>query len=295
MSAILTYTATGRDNGKTVETICKREFNISSSLLTFLKLNGRLKINEKICRSVDIISPCDVLTVDVSENEASSHIVSSKMDIDIVYEDDYIIAINKPRNLCVHPSIGNFDNTLANGVMYYLREKGENYNFHAVNRIDKDTSGLCIIAKNRFSHGVLSEQIKSKKFKRKYMAIIEGTPYNKNGIIDKPIRRESESIIKRIVAPDGQRAVTYYTVLKSGKVYSLVDIFLETGRTHQIRVHFSDMGHPLLGDWLYGNEDKARFCGHLLHAYYAEFYHPATKNLMKLNLPLPPDMENIID
>lgn len=291
MSAILKYTTTTADDGKTVETICKKEFNISSGLLTFLKLNGKLRINGEICRSVDILSPSDVLTIDVSENEASSHIVSTKMDIDIVYEDDYILIVNKPRNLCVHPSMKNFDNTLANGVMYYLRAKGENYNFHAVNRIDKNTSGLCIIAKNRFAHGILSEQIKAGVFERKYMAIIKGCPHAKSGTIDKPIRREKESIIKRIVAPDGQRAITHYTVLKTNEKYSLVDIVLETGRTHQIRVHFADVGYPLVGDWLYGSEDKEHFSGHLLHAYFAKFLHPVTKETIKISLPLPFDME----
>lgn len=291
MSTILTYTATENDSNKTVEVICKREFGISSGLMTFLKFNARLKINGEVCRSVDTLLAYDVLTVDVSENEAAPNIICTRLDLDIVYEDDYIIIINKPRNLCVHPSMKNFDNTLANGVMYYLREKGENYNFHAVNRIDKDTSGLCVIAKNRFAHGVLSEQIKSKKFNRRYMAIIEGIPQNISGVIDKPIRREAESIIKRTVAPDGQKAITHYSVLKTDGKHSLVDINLETGRTHQIRVHFSDMGHPLVGDWLYGNEDKERYMGHLLHAYYAKFYHPATKELMEFSVPLPEDMK----
>ncbi len=291
MSTILTYTATENDDGKTAENICKLEFGISSGLMTFLKLNGRLKINDKICRSIDTLSVNDILTADVSEDETSPNIVSTKLDLDIVYEDDYIIIINKPRNLCVHPSIRNFDNTLANGIMHYFRENGKNYCFHAVNRIDKDTSGLCVIAKNRFAHGVLSEQIKSKKFSRKYMAVIEGIPQNKSGVIDKPIRRENESIIKRAVAPDGQSAITHYTVLKTDGKNSLVDISLETGRTHQIRVHFSDMGHPLVGDWLYGTEDKEHYQGHLLHAYYARFYHPAAKELMEFSIPLPADMK----
>ena len=294
--AILKYTGLSEDKGKTVETVWKRKFDISSSLFTSLKLTGKLRLNGEICRSVDIVSEGDILTADVTEKENSENIVPADMGIDIIYEDEFIMVINKPRGISVHPSMGNFCNTLANGVINYWAQNGEMHKFHAVNRIDKDTSGICVIAKNRFAHGVLSKQMKTKQFRRRYMALVNGILPQKTGTIDKPIMRESESIIKRIVSPEGKTAVTHYEVIAEYAGYSLVDIYLETGRTHQIRVHFSDMGHPLIGDWLYGNGDNERDIakGHLLHAYYAELYHPYTKKLMCFDVHIPNDMEKLI-
>lgn len=291
MDAVLKIVVSALDSGKTVEMLWKKKYGISSGLFVKLKLGGRLCINGEVCRSIDTVAEGDVLTADVSENEASENIVPADIKLDIVYEDEYIIVINKPRKLCVHPSIANYDCTLANGLVKYWQENGEMHKFHAVNRIDKDTSGICVIAKNRFAHGVLSEQMRSMKFKRKYRAILKGCPEEKSGIIDLPIKRVENSVIKREVSPDGKRAVTHYEIIKNRGGYSLAEIFLETGRTHQIRVHFSHLGCPLVGDWLYGDDSADDASGQLLHAYYAEFFHPATGKKMEFSLPLPSDME----
>lgn len=296
MNTLLKYTAASSDEGKTVETVWRRKFSISSTLFKDLKSGGKIKKNGEICRSVDIVSKSDILTADVSENAASESIVPVDIPLDIIYEDDFLMVINKPRNMSVHPSQGNRDNTLANGVIFHWQKNNEMHKFHAVNRIDKDTSGICVVAKNRFAHGVLSKQIKCKEFRRRYMAMVHGILADKSGTIDKPIKRDSGSVIKRVTSPDGKAAVTHYKVIEEYENVSLVEIYLETGRTHQIRVHFSDMGHPLIGDWLYGNGDNERDIakGHLLHAYYAEFYHPLTNELMKFDLPMPEDM-NLFD
>lgn len=292
--AILKYQAAHDDFGVSVEKILKNEFDISSTLFKSLKINKKIYINGVPCRSIDTVQADDIITADVSEFERSENIIAKEISINILYEDDFILVVNKSRNMSVHPSIGNYDNTLANGVIYHWDIQNEMHKFHAVNRIDKDTSGLCIIAKNRFAHGALCKQMKDGRFNRKYMAVIHGIPKDR-GTINEPIKREEEGIIKRIVAPDGKAAVTHYNILKSNNNLSLAEIRLETGRTHQIRVHFSHIGHPLVGDWLYGNGDNEReFAkGHLLHAYYAEFYHPANKKYMKfdVSLPLPDDME----
>lgn len=295
MGAVLEYTAAFEDTGKSVETVWKQKFGISAGLFVNLKLNGKLKLNGNICRSIDTVSQNDILTADVTENEVSENIVPADIPIDIIYEDDFIAVINKPRRMSVHPSIGHFEDTLANALMYHWQKRGEMHKFHAVNRIDKDTSGVCVVAKNRFSHGILSAEMKNGDFTRKYYAAVHGAMSEKSGTIDIPIKREQESVIKRIASPDGKRAVTHYKVVQETDKYTLVEVYLETGRTHQIRVHFSYLGHPLIGDWLYGDKeaDKSFEEAQLLHAYNAEFYHPATKEFMKFDIPLPPDMSNI--
>lgn len=287
-SAILKYNVCEKDVGKTVEIICKKEFQMSSKLLTKLKLDGKIYINGNVARSVDKVNINDIVIADVYEEDKSENIVPKNIELDIVYEDEFVLIVNKPRNMSIHPSIGNFDNTLANGVINHYIKNGEIHKFHSVNRIDKDTSGICVIAKNQFSHGVLSNQMKEKKFKRKYMAIVKGTLEDKEGIIDLPIARDENSAIKRIVNENGKNAVTCYKVLKEKNGLSLLDIHLKTGRTHQIRVHFSHIGNPLLNDWLY--DDEVKDGQHLLHSYYVEFYHPKTKEYLKFNIPLPDDM-----
>ncbi|MBR2916475.1 MAG: RluA family pseudouridine synthase, partial [Clostridia bacterium] len=191
--AILKYVVPNCDNGKTIEKICKSRLNISSKLFVFLKLNGRLALNDKICKSIDTVKENDVLEVDVTEEEGSPNIVPTNIPIEILYEDEFILVVNKARNMSVHPCMGDYENTLANAVVYYWLKRGEKHKFHAVNRIDKDTSGICVIAKNQFAHGVLSEQIKNKSFVRKYMTIVHGEITPDCGIIEMPIKREKES------------------------------------------------------------------------------------------------------
>lgn len=292
--AEIVYVAAKEDEGKRVDTVLKRRLGVSSSLLRELKLNGKIKINQKPCISIDLLCEGDVLTADVTEDAVSENIVPRNIPLDIVYEDEFILIVNKPKNMSVHPSHGNFDNTLANGVIYYWKERGENHKFHAVNRLDKDTSGLCIIAKNRFAHGVLSEETKTNILKKRYAAVAEGIIEQDEGTIKKPIKRAQEGIIKRVTASDGKAAVTHYKVLARKNERTLLDIFLETGRTHQIRVHFSDMGHPLVGDWLYGNEEENEETkGHLLCAYYVEFCHPKTKEFMSFSVPFPREIKSL--
>ncbi len=298
-NAILEYIATETDAGKTVEHILKREFGISSKLMIYLKLNGKIAINKKICRSVDILSCGDFLTADVSENLSEcKDIIQTKIELNIVYEDEYILVINKPSGIEVHPSMGDNINTLANAVMYYWQQNGEYHNYHIVNRLDKDTSGLCVIAKNRYAHSFLSKEIKEKSFYRKYIAIVHGLFQEETGTIEKPIKRASDSVIKRIIADDGKYAKTNYSVKSSiNHEYSIVEIELETGRTHQIRVHFSSIGHPLVGDWLYGFGDEERniIGRQALHAFYLSFNHPRTQKNMVFTASIPDDMESLVE
>lgn len=287
--AILSLKIDKENSGKTIGIICKHVLGISTGVLRELKKSEKLLLNGKVCRTVDAVRIGDELTADVSENERSEDIKPIDHKLDILYDDSFLTVVNKPRKMSVHPSQGNRENTLANGIIHYWNSKGETHKFHAVNRIDKDTSGICVIAKNRFAHAALQSDCGG--FTKKYIAILHGTPHPRHGTITVPIKRSENSVIKRVAAPDGKTAVTHYQTVKTNNLFSMAEISLETGRTHQIRVHMSHIGNPLVGDWLYGDEDKEyNINGHLLHVYYIEFMHPQTKEKMTFNLPLPDDM-----
>ncbi len=297
MPAILEHIVEACDNEKTVEKILKKRFDISSSLMTYLKLNARLRQNNIVCRSVDVCMPGDILTADVSENLDSCSIKPNPdIDMEILFEDDFLLVVNKHGNITSHPSMGNRENSLANAVMYHWIKNGEYHNYHIVNRLDKGTSGICIIAKNRFAHGVLSKQMREGTIEKRYTAIVHGTFEKESGSIEFPIKRVDESVIKRMVADDGKYAKTNYHAKRISEKVSLVDISLETGRTHQIRVHFSHIGHPLLGDWLYGSGDREKdlINRQALHSGYIKFLHPADKKEMVFNQKMPSDMECLL-
>ena len=297
MDAILTYVITKDRAGQTVEKILKKELEISSRLLTFLKQNNRIQLNNANCKSIDVCEEGGILTADVSENltQCPENIPLFKCDIDVLYEDEFILVVNKPGGIASHPCLKNYEDSLAGAVMYHWSASGEYHNYHIVNRLDKDTSGICIIAKNKFAHGVLSAQIKNKTFERRYFAVVHGVPSPLDGTIELPIARQSDSGIKRVISEDGKYAKTLYKTSKTfGDKYSLVEIELETGRTHQIRVHFSQTGHPLVGDWLYGKGDSEKnlIKRQALHAGFVKFLHPANKREMLFSTDLPLDIKN---
>lgn len=298
MTAVIKFRAGPSEDGKTAEYILKKRFGVSSKLMVHLKLNGKISINEKICRSIDVLRNGDVLCADVSENCAQSEIEPFFGKFEVLYEDDFILVVNKPGNMAVHPSLGNRTETLANAVMYYWREKGEYHMYHIVNRLDKNTSGICVIAKNSYAHARLSQQMKSGEFGRRYKAVVHGVLTPKNGVIEIPIRREAESIIKRIASPDGKYAKTVYETQKIFKdKFSLVDVELKTGRTHQIRVHFSHMGCPLVGDFLYGDEnaDKALINRQALHAGFLKMRHPLNGKSLVFEAEPPGDILRLLE
>ena len=294
MDRILEYEIPSEYDGANITTVLKQHFKISTNLIKDLKkYKEGIQVNGEHKRVVDFVAKGDILKITIRDT-ASENIVPTDIPLDIVYEDEHVLVINKLPNMPTHPSMGNYENSLANGVMYYYKSKGEERVFRAVNRLDKDTSGLMAVAKNSYIHARLGEEIQKKELKRKYMCIVCGDVEH-DGTVDAPIRRADGSVINRIVAPDGQRAVTHYRVIKRYGEYTLLEMKLETGRTHQIRVHMAYIGHPLVGDWLYGTEDHNIAKRQMLHSCYLCFTHPITGQIMEFKDEMAEDMRAFIE
>lgn len=240
----------------------------------------------------DILHTGDLLTVTLLENEENTQILPLPLPLSILYEDEDILVVDKPAGMPVHPSQNNYDNTLANAVMYYFKNQGIPYTFRCVNRLDRDTTGLTILAKHSLGSAILSRQMINRQIHRTYLAIAEGlTPLS--GTIDAPIGRKDGSTIERVVDPlRGEAAVTHYRRIAFRDNLSLLALQLETGRTHQIRVHMKHIGHPLIGDFLY-HPDLSRIQRQALHSYRLEFIHPITGCPCEFLAPLPGDMARL--
>ena len=230
----------------------------------------------------------DCLSVRIMETESSEKIVPVEMDLKIIYEDEDLLVINKPADTPVHPSQGNYENTLANGIAYYFRAKGEPFVFRCINRLDRDTTGALILAKNALSAALLSQQMKNRQIQRTYLAIVEGITPPK-GTISAPIARtEGSSIEREVNLTHGAPAVTHYERLAVKDGRSLLELHLETGRTHQIRVHMKYLGFPLPGDYLY-NPVYDRIHRQPLHSYQLEFTHPLSNEHLLFTASVPED------
>lgn len=229
-----------------IKEILRDEFNVSSRLYSKLKTNKRIYLNGNNLIFNDTISLDDIVEVDLCFDEDSENIKSSKMDLDIIYEDNYLLVLNKPAGLPVHPSMRHFEDTLSNGVKAYFESLNLHRKIRAVNRLDKDTSGIVVFAKCEYVQESLNTQMKNKIFKKEYIGILSGALDKPSGTIDAPIARKTESIIERQIDKNGQNAITHFELIKSSKDMSLVKFVLETGRTHQIRVHSKYIGHPIV-------------------------------------------------
>ena len=290
---ILEYTK-NNDNYNTVRQVVTGKFNISYSLLLKLKKNNKILLNETSTYLDKEIFNGDIITINIDFEEDNSNIVPTKMDLSILYEDEYLLIIDKPAGIPVHPSIIHFEDSISNGVKYYFDTINLHKKIRPVNRLDRNTSGIVIFAKNEYIHDMLSKQMQNKQFKKEYIAICEGIFDKKQDTINAPIARKIDSIIERYVSPNGDVAITHYSVLKefckNNETFSEVLVNLETGRTHQIRVH---IGHPIVGDSLYGNESDL-ITRQALHAYKVEFIHPITSKKLEIQSELPADIQNLI-
>lgn len=230
----------------------------------------------------------------VLPEEESENIAPEPIPFTCVYEDQEILVVNKGPNLCIHPTMLHSGGTLANGVVYSWLKRGERRKFRAVNRLDKDTSGLVLIAKSQFAHQQLALLQQSNRIHRYYEAIVHGVIHEEEGTVNAPILRKGDSIMERIVHEDGQHAVTYYKVLERFSDCTHIQLKLETGRTHQIRVHMQHINHSLLGDDMYGGKQDL-IARQALHSNTMSFIHPLTKEELTFSADLPEDMARVIE
>ncbi|WP_394896320.1 RluA family pseudouridine synthase [Clostridium paraputrificum] len=282
--------------GATIREFLKEDLGLSSRLIRRSAIEKRILVNKKEVRMRYIVHTGDLVQINLQSDE-SQNITPEKMDLDIVYEDDDILVINKKPYMVVHPTKSYQSGTLANGVLFYFKETNQNCIVRLVSRLDMNTSGLIIIAKNQFAHMALSKEMEENNLEKRYLAIVHGNLKEKEGTIDAPIYRPDgeEFGTMRIVDERGQRSITHYKVIESFKDADLVECLLETGRTHQIRVHMKHLGHPIYGDTLYGFEgDEELIPRQALHAYGLDFKSPKTKETLSLRAKLPDDMESLL-
>lgn len=284
------YLVSSNDDGQKLESFLKNR-GYSHHILTHLKRteNG-ICVNGEWAYTSCSLREGDILSVLLLEENSSEHILPVNLPFPIVYEDEDILIIDKPADMPIHPSINNYENTLANAAAWYFQQKGEAFVYRCINRLDRDTTGLLILAKNMLSGAILSRMSASREIHREYLAIAKGCvpPY---GIIDAPIARKKDSAIERCIdTANGERAVTHFKRLSFDKEFSLVSLKLETGRTHQIRVHMKHIGHPLPGDYLYC-PDFSKIKRQALHSYRLKFLHPITGKPVEFTAPVPEDFK----
>lgn len=288
---ILTKRINNNDNFSNLKELLKVYFYISDRLLLKLKQNNKILVNGKIANIHNSLNCGDLVEIIIDFEEDNSNIIPVKMDLNILYKDDALLIINKPAGIPVHPSMDHFTDSLSNGVRFYFDSIGLKKKIRPVNRLDRNTSGIVIFAKNEYIQECLVSQMKVGLFKKEYIAICEGKFEHEEGTINAPIGRKENSIIERCVRVDGDTAITEYKVLKYNETnnYSIVKCNLKTGRTHQIRVHMSYIGHPILGDTLYGNSSNL-IQRQALHSYKVKFIHPISRKEVTFSAELPSDM-----
>ena len=272
------------------------ETDFSRELITKMITNGYILVNDKVVKPSYKVKEEDNIDIDTSFIKTTD-VVPTKMELDIVYEDDDVMVINKPSGLVVHPGAGNFDNTLVNGLLYYtnnLSNFSDEVRPGIVHRLDKDTSGLMLVAKSDKAHEILADDFKNKRVHREYVALLEGVLPNSKAFIDAPIGRDKKNFQKMCVTGDGKKARTHLTVMKRYDKYTLVRLVLETGRTHQIRVHMAYIGYPVYNDPVYAKKEATEF-GQFLHSEYLKFTHPITKEVLEFRASLPDEFENFLN
>ncbi len=288
---LLIYVVDSDDQLTYLRDVFKKKLPLSHALLARLKVQRKIRVNGQPTHTNYRLQTGDRITVDLDLDE-SSRIIPQDIPLDIIYQDIDIMVLNKPAGMAVHPIKDNLEGTLANAVSYYWSQRGESRLFRPVNRLDKGTSGLVLVAKSQYAHQAMFKQQKQGMVKRCYQALVEGVVQEEQGCIDLPIGR-AKTGPRRMVDADGKAAVTHFTVSKRYHDCTLLELRLETGRTHQIRVHMSHLGHPIYGDPIYG-QSSLLIDHQALHAVWTAFLQPRTLTPLQFEVDLPADLQNLL-
>lgn len=292
--SVITYKVGKEGQDVKIRDYMKENLNLSGRFIRGSAMDRRLRVNGKEVKLNYKLQEDDVIEVTVNAEE-SQNIEGEDLNIKVIYEDDDLLIVDKPPFMVVHPTKSHPMGTLANGVIHHFRSNNDNSIVRLVSRLDRDTSGLIMIAKNQFSHMNLAKSMEKNLIKKSYLAIIHGNLENQEGTIDLPIGRSTDETIKRAVLEDGQRSITHYKIKESYKEGTLVELVLETGRTHQIRVHLSYVGCPIYGEQLYSDfNDEELISRQALHAYALTLPHPRSGEILNFESTLPEDMTKLI-
>lgn len=295
MSRRLELTITPDLAGVKVDTLLRKRLHLSGTVIRRIKwLEDGILVDGVRVHTDFRPEAGQVLSVRLSDPDRRSGIVPAPGPLDIVYEDDDVIVLNKAPGVSVHPGPGHYDDTLGNFLIDYYEKTGQEADFHPVHRLDRGTSGLIVTAKHPHAQEVLKNQLHTEQFRRVYLAVCEGIPDPPAGVVDAPLGPKPGSLMEQMVRSDGKSARTRYQVLEAGHGRALLRLELDTGRTHQIRVHMAHIGCPLTGDFLYGTEDKALIPRPSLHSAELSFHHPITKTALEFRCPLPEDMARLL-
>jgi 23S rRNA pseudouridine1911/1915/1917 synthase len=282
-------------NGKTIEQILKEEWQVPKKLLHQFRMEKAVLYNEEAVRWTETVKEGNTLQIKLFPEEAYG-VKEEDISVRVVYEDDHVLIADKPYGMDTHPSEKGGKGTLANAIAFHLQKEGIYTKVRHIHRLDKDTTGGVVFAKHALAGAIMDRLLTERKIKRTYWALVEGQLKNKQGKIDAPIGRDRHHATRRRVSPKGEKAVTYYKVTRyfPKRNITLVELELETGRTHQIRVHMSHLGHPLVGDKLYGGR-TALLKRQALHAAHIRLLHPITHEKIETGIPLPLDLKALIE
>ncbi|MCI6122171.1 MAG: RluA family pseudouridine synthase [Lachnospiraceae bacterium] len=294
MNRVIDYIIDEADDGLRIEQYLRRKGYSGQNLAEIKRMPKSVLVNGEHYYMKQELNTGDHLSIHICETKCSEKIPPIQIPLDIVYEDEDIIVINKPAGMPIHPSLNNYTNSMANALAWYYQEQGKPFIFRCCNRLDRDTSGLTVVAKHLVSGNILSDMVRRRDIHREYLAIVRGHVSPEAGTINAPLARKPGTIIERTVDwEQGETAITHYRLIEERNGHSLVSLRLETGRTHQIRIHMKYLGYPLIGDYLY-NPDMEYIGRQALHSHRLSFTHPITGEPMEFTAPLPKDMEKVL-
>lgn len=294
MNRVIDYIIDEAGDGLRIEQYLRRKGYSGQNLAEIKRMPQSVLVNGEHYYMKQELNTGDHLSIHICETKCSEKIPPVQIPLDIVYEDEDIIVINKPAGMPIHPSLNNYTNSMANALAWYYQEQGKPFIFRCCNRLDRDTSGLTVVAKHLVSGNILSDMVRRRDIHREYLAIVRGHVSPEAGTINAPLARKPGTIIERTVDwEQGETAITHYRLVEERNGHSLISLRLETGRTHQIRIHMKYLGYPLIGDYLY-NPDMEYIGRQALHSHRLSFTHPITGKPMEFTAPLPKDMEKVL-